>query len=157
MSEVVDRLRKFLDDNEVNYSVIHHKRDFTARETAEDTQTPDREFAKSVFIAVDGTYAVAVLRGDDLLAVERLREAIGASGIELASEEEMEELCPDCEVGAAPPFGNLWGLPVFASSGLEGDQYITFNGGAHDKAVRLSLEDYRRLVQPRFVALATGD
>lgn len=157
MTGIVNRLQTFLDDNAVNYSVIHHRRDFTARETALDTQTPGREFAKTVFVSIDGTYALAVLRGDDLVAPDKLRAATGTEHVELLTEAEMEELCPDCEVGAAPPFGNLWGLPVYASPALEKDHFITFNGGSHADAIRIRFSDYRRLVKPRFISLAIRD
>lgn len=152
-----ERLTKFLDQNEVEYQLIHHRTDFTARETAADTGTPPAEFAKTVFVCVDHHFAMAVLPASDLLSEEKLRLALGANAVELASEEEIADLCPDCELGAAPPFGNLYGLAVYVSPALEQDEQITFNAGSHEEAIRISYREFKRLVEPEVLPLARHD
>jgi Ala-tRNA(Pro) deacylase len=151
------RLRKHLEENGVAYETIHHRADVTAQEAARDTHTPPAEFAKTVFLAIDGGFAVAVLPADDFVSEEKLRLALGARGVELATEEEIREICPDCELGAAHPFGGLYGLPVYVSAELEQDETITFNAGTHEDAVRVAYRDFKRLAEPQVVPLARHD
>ncbi len=154
MSGVPSRLREFLDENGVEYRVIHHARDFRAMDTADATRTPMQEFAKTVFIYIDGEYAMAVLPASHFLSERRLEESLEARCVRLASESHMELLCPDCDAGAAPPFGNLYGLPVFVSPALTEDEEITFNAGTHEDAIRMSYVDFARLTHPRVVHMA---
>jgi Ala-tRNA(Pro) deacylase len=142
-----NRLLELLDDAAVEYEVIPHRPDFTAQRTAADTHTPGRQFAKTVVLEADGSYALAVLPAHHRVHFARLRELLGTE-INLASEQKVAELFPDCEVGAEPPFGNLYGLPVYVSPELAHDRYITFNGGTHHEAVRMRYADFERLVRP---------
>jgi Ala-tRNA(Pro) deacylase len=148
------RLQQLLDGAGVTYTQIHHRRDYHAAKTALDTFTPPDEFAKTVFVWIDGKPAMAVLPANRQLAPSKLRKAIGASQVRLATEVDLKTLCADCEPGAAPPFGVLYDLPVFASLALEEDEEITFNGGTHDEAIRMRFEDWKKLAQPRMVRLA---
>jgi len=138
----------------VEYETLHHREDFRARTTAADTHTAPAEFAKTVVLWVDGGYALAVLPATHFVAESRLAQSIGAEEVRLASEFEMQDLMPDCEVGAAPPFGVLYELPTYASPVLARDEHITFNAGTHRDAVRLSWDDYQRLARPQVVALS---
>ncbi len=151
------RLRRFLDAEGVAYHVIHHRRDYQAAEVAADTDTPAAAFAKTVFVWVDGQPAMAVVPAGVDVALTRLRKALGARDVRVARESDTHELCPDCETGAAPPFGNLYDLPVYVSSTLALDEEITFNGGSHEDAVRMKYCDFERLVHPRVVPLARHD
>ena len=157
VSEIPKRLLDFLESSGVKYEVIQHHTDHTAQQTAWDTHTPLHEFAKTIFVRIDELFAMAVLPGDQLVSEEKLRLALSARGVRLASEEEFEALCPDCDVGAAPPFGNLYGLPVYASPSLADDETITFNAGTHQEAIRLSYTDWLHLVEPQVVPLARHD
>ena len=151
---VAIRLREFLDQHSVDYETIRHVRDVRARDTAEDTGTPRKDFAKTVFVRVDDEYAMAVLPATHYVSESRLRDSIGAREVRLASETEFAELCPDCDVGAAPPFGNLYGLHVYVSPVLAKDERITFNAGSHEDVIRMSFEDFRRLVAPDLAPMA---
>ncbi|MDH3519788.1 MAG: hypothetical protein OEM49_04965 [Myxococcales bacterium] len=154
MSGITKRLQELLDSSGVEYTTIRHRDDFRAKTTALDTDTPLQEFAKTVFIWVDGSYAIAVLPASHFVAESKLESQLGAEKVRLASEFEMQDLCPDCEVGAAPPFGNLYGLPTYASPILARDEHITFNAGTHRDAVRMSYADYERLVRPEVMSLS---
>jgi Ala-tRNA(Pro) deacylase len=154
MSRITQRLRDLLDESGVAYEIIHHRDDFRARTTAEDTHTPLEEFAKAVFLWIDGSYAIAVLPASHYIAESRLEKRLDAEKVRLASEFEMQDLCPDCELGAAPPFGNLYGLPTYASPILARDERITFNAGTHRDAVRIAYADYERLAQPTVMSLS---
>lgn len=157
MSEIAGRLHKLLDETGVEYEVIHHRTDHTAQQTAWDTHTPPADFAKTVFVSIDGSYAMAVLPANDLVSEEKLRLSLSAGNVRVAGEDETEDLCPGCAIGAAPPFGNLWGLAVYASPSLAGDELITFNAGSHQDAIRMRWVDYARLVEPEVVPLARHD
>jgi Ala-tRNA(Pro) deacylase len=148
------RLQQLLDAAGVDYTQIHHRRDFHAAKTALDTFTPLQAFAKTVFVWIDGKPAMAVMPANEHLAPSKLRKALGAKQVRVATETDLKTLCPDCEPGAAPPFGVLYDLPVYASEALEQDEQITFNGGTHDEAVRMRFADWRRLALPKIVRLA---
>lgn len=150
----LDRLQRLLDAAGVDYTQIHHRRDYHASKTALDTFTPQEEFAKTVFVWVDGKPAMAVLPANKHLAPSKLRKAIGATRVRVATETDLKTLCADCEPGAAPPFGVLYDLPVYASEALEADEQITFNGGTHDQAIRMRFADWKKLANPKLVRLA---
>jgi Ala-tRNA(Pro) deacylase len=154
MSGIVPRLQKYLEESGVEYSTISHETDYRAWVTARDTDTPEVEFAKSVFVMIDDRPAIAVVPASRDVALAKLRAAARAEEVCLASEDEIESLCPDCEVGAAPPFGNLYDLPVYVSRTLAADEQITFNAGTHNEAVRMRYADFARLVEPAVVALS---
>ena len=150
---ILPALQKLLDEHGVAYEILHHPTDYRARVTAADTHTPPVEFAKAVFLWIDGGYAVAAVPATHFVAPSRMARAIGAQEIRLASEFEMADLCPGCAVGSAPPIGALFELPTYASPVLARDEHITFNAGSHEDAVRLSWADYERIVQPQVVPL----
>jgi Ala-tRNA(Pro) deacylase len=149
MSEISKRLRAYLEKNDVQYEQIHHHRDYTAMETAAHTHTPGRQFAKAVVVKVDGDFVMAVLPSHHVVDLERMAAALGGAKVELASEEEFEGLCPDCEAGAIPPFGNLYALEVFVSPALAEADHITCVAGHHAEAIRLAYRDFEQLVKPR--------
>jgi Ala-tRNA(Pro) deacylase len=154
MSEIAKRLRAYLEENEVKYEQIHHHRDYTAMETAAHTHTPGKQFAKAVIVKVNGDCAMAVVPSHHVVDLERMAGALGGAKVELASEEEFEGLCPDCEDGAIPPFGNLYALEVFASPALAENDRITCVAGHHAEAIRLAYRDFERLVKPRLIDLS---
>ena len=145
---VTNRLKKLLDEGRIPHEVLHHAKDYTALETAYDTGTPGPEFAKAVVLNADGVHVMAVVPASHRVDLDRMRRAIGAREVTLVDEERLSRLFPDCEVGAEPPFGRLWGLPVFASFDLAAERDITFNAGTHRDAIRMRFEDYRAAAQP---------
>ena len=148
-SRVNPRLKSLLDARTVAYQAMSHPRDFTAQETAADTHTAGKEFAKTVVLLVDGRCVMAVLPAHHKVEFKRVREELDAHSVRLAQEDEIRVLFPDCEVGAEPPFGNLYNMPVCMSSAIPGDGFITFNAGTHEDVIRMGYGDYVALVQPR--------
>jgi Ala-tRNA(Pro) deacylase len=148
------RLKTFLDQERVSYHDIPHETEYTSQETAEGTHTPGHKFAKTLVVRLDGRFAVVVLPAHHRLDLDKLRSALGAPDAELAKEDEMKRLFPDAEVGAEPPFGNLYGLPVLVSSALAAEDWITMNAGTHQDALRMKVADFLRLVQPSILALS---
>lgn len=153
----LERLRSYLDQQGVEYETIHHKADFRAMATAVDTHTDPAEFAKTVFLWVDGHPIMAVLPASRHVALAKVRKALGAEHVRVATESDCRELCQDCEVGAAPPFGSLYDLPVYLSPALAEDETITFNAGTHRDAIRMRYADYERLVHPNVQPIAKND
>ena len=150
----VSRLKEFLKENDVRFMTVPHSQAFTAQEIAASAHIPGKEIAKTVMVKLDGELAMAVLPATDQVSTSLLKDATGAQGVELASESEFKDLFPDCEVGAMPPFGNLWGLLVFVDQRLREDEEIVFNAGTHTELVKLSYTDYERLVKPTVVNLS---
>lgn len=150
----VEKLRKFLDDQHVKYVTIKHSRAFTAQEVADSAQIPGREMAKTVMVKMDGRMAMVVLQAPEMINLEGLRAATGASDVVLATEQEFAGLFPKCETGAMPPFGNLWDMPVFVDQHLREDEQIAFNAGTHTELVQMAYADFERLVNPTVLEFA---
>ena len=155
--EAVSRFRKYLDEAGMPYEMIRHERDIHARATAAHTHTPLGEFAKTVFLQIDGEPAIAVVPASREVALSKVRRALEAESVRKAWESEIEEICPGCEVGAAPPFGPLYDVPVYVSLAIARDEEITFNGGDHEHAFRMRFKDYEQLVKPRVLRLCKHD
>lgn len=153
----INRLREFLDESGVRFVSISHSQAFTAQEIAAAAHVPGRELAKTVMVKLDDDLAMAVLPAPDQVSVSRLKEISGASKVEIASEEDFADLFPGCELGAMPPFGNLWDLDVFVDQRLREDEEIAFNAGSHSELLRLSYSDFERLVNPVIGVLSTRD
>lgn len=156
MNAACDRLRSVLEDHRILHELLRHRPDYTAQETAQDTETRGRDFAKVVVVQVDGSPAMLLLPADHRVDFERLKKSLDAESVRMATEDEMRALFPDCEVGAEPPFGNLYGLPVFASTAFSRDQHITFNAGDHEDVIRMSFADFERLVEPKPLDFSTA-
>ena len=153
----VEKLRRFLEGEGVKYVTISHSQAFTAQEIAASAHIPGKELAKTVMVRIDGAMAMVVLPATDFVSLDRLKEAIGATTVELATEAEFKDLFPSCEPGAMPPFGNLWDMEVFADQRLAEDEAIAFNAGTHTELVRLAYADFERLVTPQVLHLSTRE
>ncbi len=148
------KLKRFLEDNQVAYSTIPHYATYTAQETAASAHVRGRDLAKTVIVKLDGQVAMAVLPATRRLDLDRLREAAGVQQAELATEQDFRDMFPDCDVGAMPPFGNLYGLKVLVDRTLTDDEHIAFNAGSHEELIQLSYADFARLVDPTVASLA---
>ena len=142
------RLERLLDEEHVKYVSIGHSPAFTAQEIAASAHIPGKELAKTVIVKIDGELAMVVLPASEQVRMENLRKKLGAHEVELADEDEFKQAFPDCETGAMPPFGNLYGMNVFVSQALREDEEIAFSAGSHSKLIRLPYADYERLVHP---------
>lgn len=144
----VERIRRFLDENDVRYRLVRHPAAFTAQEVAAEAHVPGRHFAKVVTISVDDRLALAVLPATERVDLERLAQSLGAAHVVLATETEFRRAFPDCEVGAMPPFGNLFGMETFVSRHLAASDEIAFNAGTHTEIMYVPWSDFERLVEP---------
>ena len=150
----IQKLKKFLDDNGIKYVSVQHSAAYTAQEVAALAHIPGELMAKTVMVKIDGKMAMAVVPASHQIDFDRLREVAGTESAELASEDEFKDLFPACDVGAMPPFGNLYDMPVFCSNALSEDLEIAFSAGSHSELIRLSYADYEQLVQPQIASFS---
>lgn len=148
------RLKEFLDENNIKYISIQHSRAYTSTEIAASAHIPGKELAKTVMVNLDGKTAMAVIPASHKLKTELLLKAAGAASVRLASEMEFKNKFPDCEIGAMPPFGNLYNMEVYVSDKLAEDEVIAFNAGTHTELIRLAYKDFERLVGPKKTSIS---
>ena len=153
----VAKLKAFLDEQAVKYVTMQHSPAFTAQEVAAYAHIPGRELAKTVIVKIDGRMAMAVVPASHRVDFDRLRDAAGANHVELASEAEFKDRFPACDVGAMPPFGNLYDMDVYVAEALAEDLEIAFSAGSHAEVVRVSYADFERLVEPRLARFSRHD
>ena len=154
---LLEKLRDFLEANLAEYSHTVHPTAYTAREVATAEHLPAREIAKTVVILGDGGFRMLVVPANRLVDFREVRTALGLSNVRMATEYELGNLFPDCEVGAMPPVGSLYGLPVFIDASLLSEEVIAFNAGTHRDEVHMRTAEYKRLVQPTVVSLARAE
>lgn len=151
----VSKLAEYLDSQGVQYSIIEHEAPvYTAQEIAAAAHISGKQLAKTVMVKVDGTLAMAVIPASHRVNLSRLKEHLGAGKVELASEKEFKSEFPDCEVGAMPPFGNLYGIKVYAAEDLEDEIEIAFCAGSHTELVQMKFDDFKHLAQPEMLNFA---
>jgi Ala-tRNA(Pro) deacylase len=146
------KLKEFLEREHVPFTSIQHKETYTAQETAQAAHVPGYELAKTVMIEMDGKMAMVVVPATRKIILQDLRELTGAARVRFATEDQFRNLFPDCEVGAMPPFGNLYGLEVYVTPGLAADHEIAFNAGTHTEVIKMAFADFERLVHPKIVS-----
>jgi Ala-tRNA(Pro) deacylase len=142
------RLQAYLDREWVHYDVLPHPEAFRAAEIAHTLHTPEKEMAKVVIVKVQERFVMAVLPASWNVNLDRLRTVLATPHLRLATEDEIKDLFPNCEVGAMPPFGNLYGLPVYVDQSLTEDKEIVFQAGTHSDAIRMRYWDFAGLVFP---------
>ena len=149
-----ERLRKFLESRHAEFTLSQHPNAFTAREVAAAEHLPAREVAKTVIVFGDGVYHMIVVPASKLVDLVEVRPTLGLAQLRLAREDELSTLFPDCELGAMPPFGPLYGFPVYLDSTLAAQDTIAFNAGSHREVIHMKTAEFRRLVSPTVVSLA---
>lgn len=148
----LEKLKKFLDDNDVKYVIVRHSPAFTAQEVAASSHIPGREMAKTVIVRLDGELVMVAAPASEQVSLDSLKEAAGAERAEIAEESEFKDRFPGCELGAMPPFGNLFDMDVYVSETLTEDDEIAFSAGSHSELIRLAYGDFERLVHPKRIA-----
>ena len=148
------RLRSFLDSHRAEFTLTTHPKAFTAREVAVAEHLPAREVAKTVVVFADGSYYMIVVPASRLVDLHELRMTLGFTQVRLATEDELAKLFPDCELGAMPPLGPIYGMSVYLDGELASQEMMAFNGCTHHDEVHMRTAEFRRLVDPRVVSLA---
>jgi Ala-tRNA(Pro) deacylase len=150
------RLKGYLNSHNIDYSIIEHTPTYTAERTAEVAHVLPVEMAKTVMVDVDGRLAMAVVPASYHVDLALLRDAVGGSRVAIAVEEDFKDVFAECEVGAMPPFGNLYGIEVFVAKALTEDEEIVFNAGTHTELIRMKYRDFEMLVRPTVLTMAVA-
>ncbi|MBI4478067.1 MAG: YbaK/EbsC family protein [Acidobacteria bacterium] len=145
---VPSSIAEYLDRHGARYAVMPHRVAYTAQEEAAASHVPGRDWAKSVVCIADGQPVLAVLPAPCAVDISRLKQALQARSVRLATETEFAPLYADCEPGAMPPLGPLYGQRVIVDETLTHDPEIVFSGGSHSDAIRMPYPEFERLVHP---------
>jgi Ala-tRNA(Pro) deacylase len=151
----VKKLKEFLDKEKIKYVSIIHSPAYTAQEVAASAHITGKELAKTVIVQLDGETAMAVLPANRNIVLQDLRDVTGADQVKFVPEDDFKKQFPDCETGAMPPFGNLYGMAVYVAASLTQNEEIVFNAGSHIEVIRLAYKDFERLVRPQVVSFTT--
>jgi len=143
-----------LDRHQVHYTHTHHANAYRAREVAAAEHVPAHRLAKTVVFCGDKFYGMAVLPADSMLDVDELTANLGLGRVRLASEGEIVKLFPDSEVGAMPPFGELFNLPVYLDEKLAQEKHVVFAAGTHRDAIHMRMDEYLAIAEPMITRLA---
>lgn len=146
-----EKIRDFLDRNRVPYNVIYHPTSYSAQMTAHSAHVPGREMVKTVIVKIKGKLTMVVLNANQKVNISLLKNVFATNDVELARESEFTEKFPDCEPGAMPPFGNLYGMEEIISEDLLRDKEIVFDAGTHEELIKMKVSDFKELVRPRIV------
>ncbi len=145
---IAARFEQYLENEGVAFEIIDHPLAFTAQEEAAASHIPGRNWAKTVEVLLDGQPAICAVPATRRLDLDKLRKLTGAEVVQLASESELGELFPDCDLGAMPPFGHLYGQNTFVDEELRESERIAFHAGDHRSAIELAYSVFERLEQP---------
>ena len=148
------RLEQYFLDNGVGFQAMTHPAAYTAQEVAAAQRVPGKQVAKVVMALTDGKAVMLVMPASYRIDFARLKDALGSKEVRLAREEEFSDLFPDCDVGAMPPFGNLYDVPMYVDRVLAEDTEVVFQAGTHRDTMKIAYPDYARLAQPTIADFA---
>ena len=151
---IIGRLKSYLDKNGVDYHIFYHQRVYTTQEVAAAQHVSGKELAKVVMVKVGSELAMMVLSASFMVDMDKLKTLFQGKVVKLAREEEFQGLFPDCEIGAMPPFGNLYDLKVYVDTSLAEQPHIVFQAGSHVETIRMAYRDFANLVKPKVVDFA---
>ena len=146
---ILKRLKDHLDREQVPYEVLPHQETYRATDLAQTLHVPGKALAKAVMLRVGDRFVMTVLPANWKVDLTRVKEILGTAHVRLATEEEFKGLFPDCEPGAMPPFGHLYGLDVYVDQSLTEDEEIVFHAGTHFEAVKLRYRHFADLAHPK--------
>lgn len=147
----VKKLKEFLDSQKIEYVTINHSLAYTAQRIAASAHISGKDIAKTIVIKADGKLIMAVLPASCKINLDMLKSALGVGSMEISSEKEFGAMFPDCELGAMPPFGNLYGMEVYVAEKLTHDEEIAFNAGSHRELIKLAYKDFEKFVKPKVI------
>lgn len=147
------KIHDYLKQNKVAYTTISHPVAYAAREISHLCHIPESQLAKTVVVYAGKKIVMVVLPASDSIDFYRLKKELNENDVTLTSEQEFSKLFPDCEVGAMPPFGELYDMRVYVDQNLAKNQQITFNAGTHDELIKIAFGDFVSLVHPEMIQL----
>ncbi|NWG02277.1 MAG: YbaK/EbsC family protein [Syntrophaceae bacterium] len=146
---ILKKLKDYLEKNQVPYEIGVHSMVYTAQEIAATLHIPGKELAKVVMVKADKKMVMLVLPASYRVDTKKLKKVLKCKKLGISKEKDFEELFPDCEIGAMPPFGNLYHLEVWADRVLTENAFIVFQAGSHVETLKIRYSDYARLVNPK--------
>lgn len=154
---MLKNLCDFLDSHKTRYTTVHHSQAFTAQEIAESAHVQSRDFAKTVIVKLDGKLAMVVLPASEKVDTDLLGSVSGSKKAEIAGENEFQSHFPKCEIGAMPPFGNLFEMDVYVEEKMAANDNVVFNAGTHTELVQMSMKDFLDLIHPKIVRISKSN
>jgi Ala-tRNA(Pro) deacylase len=148
------RLERYLREEGVSFDTMIHSVAYTAQEVAAAQHTPGRQLAKVVLVDADGQLVMLVLPASFRIDFPKLKSVLKAKKVRLATEEQFAGTFTDCEVGAMPPFGKFYDLPVYVDESVSGVPEIVFKAGTHTTSIKMKYADYQRLASPSIADFA---
>jgi Ala-tRNA(Pro) deacylase len=148
---ILQKVRDYLSQQHISYQTIQHTPAYTAQEIAAVAHIRGRDLAKTVIVKIDGKLVMVVETAHTRVNLEKLGKELSAKKVELASEPDFKARFPECELGAMPPFGNLYDMDVYVDKVLTNGGEIAFNGGTHAELIKMSYRDFERLVHPKMI------
>jgi Ala-tRNA(Pro) deacylase len=152
---ISNTVKKFLDDEKIKYVVAEHPLALLATEVVGTQDIHGKKMIKSVIVKADGAYVMCVLPAIHLVDFAKLKKILGTKNVEFADEGEIAILFPDYDVGAEPPFGQLYGLRVVVDGALDDEEEIIFNAGTHSDVIKMKFSDFKRIVTPTLAAIGS--
>jgi Ala-tRNA(Pro) deacylase len=150
----LQKLIDYLEENHVRFTRIIHSTAYTAQVIAHRAHISGNMLAKTIILKdPEEQYLMAVVPANYQIDMEQISALYGKK-LELSSEEEFCRLFPGCETGGMPPFGNLFGVPVYVSETLARSEEIAFNAGNHRELMQMSFTDFNRLVKPKIATFS---
>ena len=149
------RIRELLDIEGAVYQHHRHPVTFTAKKTADSVQIPEGEMLKTLIVNADGLLRMAVIPANCVLHLKHMKFIMRPENIRMATEKELNDAFPDCEIGAMPPFGNLYRMKTYVTANLADEPEIAFNAGTHTEVIKMSYFDFERLVSPTVLDFVT--
>ncbi|WP_257455108.1 aminoacyl-tRNA deacylase [Archangium lipolyticum] len=151
---IPEPIQHYLHEQHVPFLRHWHSRAVTAQELAQSLHVTGYRVVKSVIVQADQKLWICLIPASATLDLEKVRETLGAREARLATEDEFADRFPECELGAEPPFGKLYGLPVLMDGGLEVAEDLLLRAGSHEEALEVSVEDFVGLESPRMASIS---
>lgn len=142
------KIDELLTNRHVPFQALHHAPAFTASRMAEVLHVTGQEVAKPVLLRTGRGYVLVVVPANRFVDLQRIREWLGNVPVEMASEDEMDQLFPNCDRGAIPPFGSVYRIDTLVDDALAQDEQIVFQAGTHEDAIRMTYHDYEVVEHP---------
>lgn len=152
----LSRIEEYLSSQSVDYKRIVHSLTYSAQKTAASAHISGYDLAKTVVLKADSRFIMAVLPASSNVDLVQMKHQLPVKTLRLASETEFKDLFRDCELGAMPPFGNLYQMEVYVAEPLTHDTLIAFNACSHTELIQLTYSDFHRLVKPHILKFTTG-
>jgi Ala-tRNA(Pro) deacylase len=145
---IPQRIRDYLDSQNVPYETLHHSQAFTAQEVAHSLHVSGKKCVKAVVASGDNNLVIVVMPASHRLNIQELKSALKANLLEMLVESELVELFPDCDLGAVPPLGNLYGIEVWVDRAVANAEKVLFCAGTHEDCIRMRYSDFAKVTRP---------